>query len=131
MKTIKLHSIFRVRKAFFFSVLALWMILLFVPNVFATIFSLNSKAKLEVQENITLKGIVVDYDDNGIEGVLVSSKDSSYHFTLTDADGKFLFVLREPALVSFSKSGYQSLDFEFEESDSTLVVMLCTALSGE
>ena len=131
MKTIKLHSLHKLGKALLLPVLALFLVLFFAPKVYASIFSFNSKAKQEKQEKITLVGKVFDFNDKVIAGVLVSVKNSDNHSIMTDAEGKFLFVLNEPALVSFSKTGYNTLDYEFDQSDSTLVVMLCTASIDE
>lgn len=78
---------------------------------------------IDQQEPIILGGKVINHDEVVVVGVLVIDN-ATENSTFTDDKGKFRLILNEPSYVSFAQIGYQTLNYKFSETDTSLVVML-------
>ncbi len=121
MKTMKTNLTQKIRGFILLPFLVLTMMLVYSLNMQSS----ESKNKTEITqlEKITVKGKVLDNNNDGVDGVLVKDKNSDIE-TETNGVGSFTIVLNEPTTVHFIKLGFQALELEIAESDSNLVVMI-------
>ena len=120
MREIKSLPIIAFGNSYLFRVFALCIMLFFGYRLYANVETMYATEK---QQPIVLVGKVINHDDSAIEGVLVMYNDTK-NSAITDDEGKNRLKLNETSFVSFAKEGYQTLDYKFSETDSSLVVML-------
>ena len=121
MKTDNTNFMQRVRGFILFPFLALAVLFLYSH----TLHPSDSKYILEESQVqvITVVGTVIDANNEALDSVIVKDVNSDNE-TVSDTDGKFSLSMKEPTMVSFAKFGFEEMEMEIAESDSSLVVML-------
>ena len=123
MRTNKTCFTLKFENLFLIPISVLLMVLLFAPKVQAKLFFSDININGIAQDKVTLLGKVIDQEDMAIEGVTVKEANGDLE-TSTDMEGKFTLALSQPTIVTFSKAGFLTYEYEFNESDSNLVVIL-------
>ena len=72
---------------------------------------------------ITIVGEVVDLNHQPLEGVVVRDNSTTIE-KLTDGEGKFELSLDTATVISFTKTGFYSVEHRVNKSDSSLVIIL-------
>ena len=121
MKTDNTNLVQRVRGLILSPVLALALLFLYSH----TLYPSDSRSILDESqvEVITVVGKVIDANNEALDSVIVKDVNSDNE-TISDMEGKFTISLKEPTKVSFAKFGFEEMEMEIAESDSSLVVML-------
>lgn len=121
MKTDNTNLVQRVRGLILSPVLALALLFLYSH----TLYPSDSRSILDESqvEAITVVGRVLDANSEALDSVIVKDVNSDNE-TISDMEGKFTISLKEPTKVSFAKFGFEEMEMEIAESDSSLVVML-------
>ncbi len=89
----------------------------------------NNEVNLVKQNNnlqdsiITIEGKVVDLDHQPLEGVVVRDNGTTIE-KLTDGEGRFELSLDTATVISFTKTGFYSVEHRVNKSDSSLVIIL-------
>ena len=102
-------------------------LLLFSPRILSN--AENNKVNLLKQNTslqdsiITIVGEVVDLNHQPLEGVVVRDNNTTIE-KLTDGEGRFELSLDTATVISFTKTGFYSVEHMINKSDSNLVIIL-------
>lgn len=112
----------QIRKLSFVS--ALLINFVFPSTLICILVSTESTAQQPAAQNITIKGTVVDDDDNTtIPGISIVDNNRKV-VGLTNEKGEFTIILSKGGAASFSMIGYTAVTRSFNENQSNVVIRL-------